>query len=497
MVKRFLSLWLPFFATESMVKRHPELKNKPFVLVTPDHGRMVITGSNTLARSEGIVPGKMLADSRVILPELKDLPDDPISNARLLKSLAEWCLRFSPIVAVAPPDGILLDISGCTHLWGGEQPYMEHIISRLHQGGYHVKAAIANTIGMAWGLSHYGDGAAITRSQEEASALEGLPPAALRIDTVVLSRMEKLGFHRIGQFMSMSKSMLRRRFGDILLIRLGQALGYEPEALKPVIPELPYQERLPCLEAIRTANGIQIALERLLEALCNRLAKEGKGMRTGVLKGYRVDGNVQQISVGTSRASHNPKHLFGLFALKIQTIEPALGIELFVLEAPLVEDSPQPQEVLWKIKGNRTQVAEFLDTIAGKVGMDAIRRYLPQQQHWPERSIKVTRSLDEVPETEWRADKLRPLHLLSRPEPISVMVVLPDHPPFSFTYKGRAYRLVRSEGPERIEQEWWVQNGEPRDYYRVEDEKGARYWLFRSGIYGIGQPEWFLHGFFA
>lgn len=497
MVKRFLSLWLPFFTTESMVKRHPELRDKPFVLVAPERGRMVITGANDHARQEGIVPGKALADARAILPELKDLPDDPVSNAKLLESLGEWCLRFSPVTSVDSPDGILLDISGCAHLWGGEKSYLEHIVDRLRQGGYHAKAAIADTIGMAWGLSHYGNGFTIVESGGQAMAIQQLPPAALRLETAVLSRMEKLGFRLIGQFMSMTKSMLRRRFGDTLLIRLGQALGYEPETLKPIFPELPYQERLPCLEAIRTATGIEIALRKLLEMICDRLSKEGKGMRSGVLKGYRVDGNVQQISIGTSRASHHPEHLFRLFALKIQTIEPALGIELFVLEAPLVEDAPKPQEVLWNTKGNRTQVAELLDIIAGKVGVHAIRRYLPQEHHWPERSIRTTMSLDEAPETEWPADKLRPLHLLSKPEPISVMVALPDYPPLSFTHKERAYRLVRSEGPERIEQEWWIEEGEPRDYYRLEDEKGGRYWLFRSGVYGTGQPEWFLHGFFA
>ncbi|PRD47772.1 Y-family DNA polymerase [Sphingobacterium haloxyli] len=497
MPKRYMCIWLPLLATDSIEKIRPELRSRPLVLSAPQNGRTVVTAANRRARAEGIVPGKVLADAKTILPELEALPDDPPSTAKLLESLAEWCLRFSPVAAVDVPDGIILDISGCAHLWGGERPYLDHIVGRFAKGGYGARVAIADTVGAAWALAHFGTQDAIAESGQESLVLEDLPPAALRLDPAVLARMEKLGFRRIGQFIQMPKSMLRRRFGDALLLRLGQAHGTEPEALEPVVPELPYQERLPCLEPIRTATGIEIALQTLLENLCSRLSKEGRGMRSGILKGYRVDGNIQQIHIGTSRASHNPEHLFGLFALKIPTIEPALGIELFVLEAPLVEEAPKPQEVLWETKGGRTQVAELLDTIAGKVGMDVIHRYLPQQHHWPERSIRATASLDEVPDTEWPVDKLRPLHLLSLPEPISVMVVLPDYPPMLFTHKGRTYKLAKAEGPERIEQEWWITDGRPRDYYRVEDEKGGRYWLFRSGHYGEGEPEWFLHGFFA
>lgn len=497
MPKRYMAIWLPLLATDRIEKGRPELRELALVLSTPQNGRTVVTASNRRARKEGILPGKVLADTKAMLPELQNLPDDPATTARVLESLAEWCLRFSPIASVDAPDGILLDISGCAHLWGGEKPYLDHIVARLAQGGYGTRIAIADTIGTAWAQAHFGTQGTIVESGQQAAILEALPPAALRLETSVLARMEKLGFREIGQFIHMPKSMLRRRFGDALLLRLGQALGTEPETLEPIVPELPYQERLPCLEPIRTRPAIEIALQTLLESLCKRLAKEGRGMRSGVLKGYRVDGNIQQIQIGTSRASHNPEHLFRLFALQIATIEPALGIELFLLEAPFVEEVPKAQEALWETKGGRRQVAELLDTIAGKMGMDAIHRYMPRQHHWPERSIRATSSLDEVPDTDWPADRLRPLHLLSRPEPISVMVVLPDYPPLLFIHKGRTYKLAKAEGPERIEQEWWIADGRPRDYYRVEDENGARYWLFRSGHYGEGDPEWFLHGFFA
>ncbi len=491
-----MCIWLPLLPTESAVRRHVEMQGKPFVLSAPQHGRMTITAANRLALNEGIRPGQVLADARALLPGLLTLPHNPDELAVLLEALADWCLRFSPVVAVAPPDALLLDITGCAHLWGGERAYLNHIVSRFARSGYEARAAIADTIGLAWAQAHFGPQGAIVPSGQEMSALKVLPPAALRLETDILTRLEKLGFEQIGQFAEMPGSVLRRRFGDSLQLRLKQALGREAESLNPVIPKLPYEVHLPCLEPIRTASGIEIALQTLLNNLCKRLSQEGRGVRKSVFKCLRIDGNVQQISIGTNRATHNPEHLFRLFSLEISRIEPALGIEVFSLEAPLVDDVSQSQEAFWETRGGRKQIAELLDIIGGKVGMSAIRRYLPLEHHWPERSIRATNSLDEMPEAAW-PDKPRPLHLLARPEPISVMVVLPDYPPSLFTHKGKVYKLIKSEGPERIETEWWLEEGLPRDYYRVEDEKGARYWIYRLGHYSDGDPQWFLHGFFA
>ncbi len=497
MPKRYLSLWFPFLATDRLARLHPGLKDTAFVLCAPERGRMVARCANRVATREGITRGMVLADARAIYPSLKDFPYDLSSLEKLLASLAEWCLRFTPVAAIDPPDGLLLDISGCPHLWGGEPPYLETIATRLQQGGYEACAAIADTIGTAWAMARYGKAPAIVAPGQQAEALESLPPAALRLEPQILQRMQQLGFRSIGQFRSMPPSPLRRRFGDSLLQRLGQAMGTGPEALQAVRPVQPYQERLPCLDPISTATGIGIALRNLLETLCARMVRERKGMRTALFKGYRVDGKTECIEIGTSSASHNPIHLFRLFELKIPAIEPGLGIELFELEAPLVEDIFIAQEALWDTRGAPNKVAELLDNIAGKVGREVIRCYLPQEHHWPERSVRAIAPFDKQPQVQWPIEKARPLHLLHQPEPIEVMVPLPDYPPILFRHKGRAYRLVKADGPERIEQEWWMEEGQPRDYYRVEDESGARYWLFRLGHYADGAPGWFLHGFFA
>ncbi len=237
-----------------------------------------------------------------------------------------------------------------------------------------------------------------------------------------------------------------------------------------------------------------------MQILCLRLEREGKGLRKAVLKGYRIDGKLEQIAIGTNHATHNINHLFKLFELKIAHIEPALGIELFILEASAVEAISPLQEALWttKVGLDHLGVAELLDRLAGKVGAAAIHRYLPDEHHWPERSIKPASSLQEKPKTHWRSERPRPVKLLPAPEHIEVTAPIPDYPPMVFIYKGIRHTIKKADGPERIEREWWLEDGQHRDYYIVEDEKGQRYWLFRSGHYTDDQVnQWFIHGFFA
>lgn len=297
----------------------------------------------------------------------------------------------------------------------------------------------------------------------------------------------------------MPGAMLRRRFGPLLLERLAQALGQIPEPIQSIQPIEPYQERLPCLEPIRTALGIEIALKKLLEALCLRLLKEGNGLRKAIFKSYRMDGNMQQIEIGTNYPTRNVTHLFKLFELKINTISPGLGIELFMLESPVVELLSLEQETLWNMGqgADHKVIMNLLDRIGVRVGMNAIRQYLPDEHHWPERSVKRAASLLGKNILTWRSDLPRPICLLHPPERIEVTAPIPDYPPMLFRYKGILHKVSKADGPERIEQEWWLQQGLHRDYYVVEDESGARYWLFRLGHYGEGKPEWFIHGFFA
>ncbi|WP_419699074.1 Y-family DNA polymerase [Mucilaginibacter sp. NFX135] len=479
--------------------RRPELKHLPYVLVIPDHGRLIITAVSAEAEKLGIETGMRAADAKAIVPGLEVIDDQPGRNAKLLKALGEWCIRYSPVVAVDGADGLVMNISGCAHLWGGEREYLKEIVSRFKSKGYTVRCAIADTAGAAWAISRYGRVTPVIPAGEQANALLTLPPAALRLEENILQRLRKLGFYQIKSFIGMPRSVLRRRFGESLLLRLGQALGSEDEGIVPLQKPVVYEERLPCLEPIKTKTGIEIAIRRLLEQLCLRLRQDGKGLRTAVFRGYRIDGKLEQVEIGTNRPTHSVGHLFKLLELKIASITPALGIELFTLEAAKVEDVQLTQEALWAGKPglDDQSITEFLDRAAGKVGAGKIHRYLPQQHYWPERAMKNA-AIQEKRLNNWRIDKPRPTQLLPKPEPVEVSAPVPDYPPMLFRYRGGVHHIKKADGPERIEREWWLDEGEHRDYYQVEDEQGQRYWLFRSGHYVGNKPyQWFIHGFFA
>lgn len=499
---RVVSIWLRYFATDWFSLRQPALKQQPFVLRTPSHGRMVVSGINAVAEREGAHTNDVLADVRALIPNLQVADDAPEKLQLALTKLATWCIRFTPFVAIDPPDGIFLDATGCAHLWGSEENYLNDIVKKVTQRGYYVRVAMADTAGAAWAVARYARDAGnylIVPPQQHGRALHMLPPECLRMDAASAALLHKLGLRHVKQLMKIPASALRRRFGPLLLMQLNKALGYELEMLQPVQPIEPYQERLPCLEPIVTSQGIEIALKNLLERLCLRLQREEKGVRKCIFKCLRVDGKIESISIATHSASHHVPHLYHLFEIKIQHIEPALGIELFMLEAPKVESLVPAQSKMWEGSGglHDQRLAELIDRLSNKIDGSRIYRYLPDEHYWPERSVKKTTSLSEVPTTQWRTDVVRPLQLLPTPEPIDVAAPIPDYPPMLFRHKGNVHNIVRADGPERIEQEWWLQQGQHRDYYRVEDEHGNRYWLFRLGHYHDEKFQWFLHGYFA
>lgn len=497
MQKRFVSIWFRYLVTDWFTLREPQLLDSVFVLSAPSHGRMIVTAANALAEAKGIHSGMVLADAKAIIPDLQVRDEQQGLADKLLKRIAEWCIRFTPFAAVDPPDGIILDVTGCSHLWGGDSLYINDIVNRLKARGYYVRAAIADTIAAAWAIARFGCNMIINKG-EQSQAILSLPPAALRLEADTIERLHKLGLRQVRDFIGMPRSALLRRFGNNILKRLNQALGFEEEIIQPVQPIEPYQERLLCLEPIVTAAGIEIALQRLLEALCKRLQKEQKGLRIATLKCYRIDGKIEQIEIATNSASCNIKHLFKLFEIKISSIEPDLGIELFVLQAPKVVPHSPSQQKLWEVMCGLENInlSELIDRLAGKIGSESICRFLPDEHYWPERSVKLSLSLQEQKTTEWRLDNPRPIQLLASPETIEVTAPVPDYPPMNFRYQGKLHKINKADGPERIEQEWWIQEGQHRDYYIVEDEEGCRYWLFRLGHFDEDY-KWFIHGFFA
>lgn len=460
---------------------------------------MIVTSVNAVARRKGIEPGMAFADARAIVPDLQAKDEQPGLSEQLLQRLAEWCVRFTPIVAIDPPDGLLLDATGCPHLWGGEKAYLDDIVRRLATIGYNVRTAIADTAGAAWAVARFGRESMIVESGKHVDALLQLPGEAFRIEKEIAERLHKLGLRRIEQFITIPRHALLRRFGPSLLRQMDKAFGREPESLNPVEPPELFRERLQCLEPIVTAKGIEIALQELLKVLCFRLQQAQLGIRRATFKGYRVDGKIEDIRIGTHRPSYHVSHLFKLFELKLGSIEPALGIELFVLEAGEVEEHKSQQEKMFELAGglNDSSLSELVDRVSARLGGGCVHRYLPAERYWPENSIQSATALHESPASEWRADKPRPLQLLPVPQRIEVAAPIPDYPPMLFRHRGKVHQIIRADGPERIEQEWWIRQGEHRDYYRVEDEEGNRYWLFRSGHYDEHKAQWFLHGYFS
>jgi protein ImuB len=498
MPRRYVAIWFCHLTTDWMSRRHPELKGKPFVLAAPERQRMVVMAASSEAQEKGVNVGMVVADCRAILPTLEVIDYEHGLPERLLNGLAEWCLRYTPVVAIDLPNGLLLDVSGCPHLWGGEKPYLIDLKTKLSAFSYDVRMAMADTVGTAWAVSRYGRVTPLVPQGKNLDALLPLPPAALRLEKDIVEKLEKLGLYQIESFIKLPQSSLSRRFGKKLLLRINQATGFSQEWILGIKPLIPYQERLPSLEPIRGAKGIEMAMHKLLEALCERLTKEGKGLRVAVFRCYRIDNNIQEIQIGTHRPSRNAKNLFKLFEIKIPLIAPGLGIELFILEAPTVEDLTPEQEELWNNTVNDDgEIAELLDRLAVKVGLNVIHRYLPEEAHWPEYSIKEAKSLDEKTVIDFPEDLPRPVRLLAIPELIEVTVQLPDYPPMLFKYQGTLHHVKSADGPERIEQPWWKQKGLFRDYYCVEDENGKRYWVFRLGSYEEVKPKWFVHGFFA
>lgn len=320
MQKRFVSIWFRYLKTDWFSLHDPQLRKLPFVLRAPSHGRMVITSVNAIAEHKCISIGMALTDARALEPDLQVRDDMEDLPQKLLQRLGEWGIRFTPVVSVDLPDGLILDATGCAHLWGGEERYIRDITGKLSDRGYSVSVTMADTIGLAWGQARFGGENRIVTKENHMAVLAELPPEALRIETEIAHRLHQLGLHRIGQFIQMPRSSLLRRFGPSFIHQLNKAIGQEMEIIEALQPPEPYQMRLPCMEPIVTAEGIEIALNRLLEDLCKRLEEEHKGMRVAVFKGYRIDGKIESIEIKTNRPSRSAKHLFKLFNIKLATI---------------------------------------------------------------------------------------------------------------------------------------------------------------------------------
>ncbi|WP_440848023.1 Y-family DNA polymerase [Sphingomonas sp. 22176] len=476
----------------------------PLALVGKVGRREEVVAACLGAQALGIRPGMAATHARALVSDLDFRPAEPEADAALLDRLALLAVRrWSPTAAVTPTDGLWIDLTGCEHLHGGEERFCCRLRQFCRRAGFTVRVAIADTPGAAHALARYGrDDLIRVEPGRTADALAPLPIAALRLSATAQAAARKFGFERIADLLPVARGPLARRLGLPAIERLDQALGAVAEPITPrEDAEVPFVERR-LLEPIGTAEAIEQVMGDLLGDLAQVLRERGLGARSLRLTGLRVDGGEQVVAIGTSRPTREVSHLLRLLKLRIDRVDPGMGIEQFWLVAPHTE--PLDAVDLGAVLAGDTMVRDpsrLVDVIAGRIGPASVFRIAPVESHVPERAVAQV-DPNEQP-GEWPAWE-RPIRLFSRPEPLfNVLALLPDQPPRRFEWRGKRYTIVGGDGPERVHGEWWRRDAETwavRDYYRVEDEEGGRYWVFRRGDGfqdNTGDLSWWIHGVFG
>ncbi|MEI7608705.1 MAG: DNA polymerase Y family protein [Rhodospirillaceae bacterium] len=501
MPRRCLALWLPRFATDLAARRGGG--GRELAVVVQGGRGVVVTAVNRAAELAGARPGMGLAGARALVPGLAAALADPAALAEALERLADWAGRYTPWLALEGEDGLMLDITGCAHLFGGEEGMAENLGARLGRSGLTAAVAIADTPGAARALARFGGGG-IVAPGEQRRALAGLPVAALGLDRDAAAGLARVGLRRIGDLYPMPRRGLAARFGLEVGRRLDRALGAEEEPLSPRRPPAPHSARLAFAEPVSAPEQLHAATVRLLDGLCAGLARAGEGARRLELAAWRGDAGCdrppQRVAVGTSRPTRDAAALLRLLAERLERLDPGPGFEVMALTAPQAEPLHAAQLGFDGTAAGEedAELAGLVDRLVLRLGEAAVRRPLPQASWWPERAVGWGGALDPFSGPDWPADRPRPLRLLARPEAIEVMAPIPDDPPVMFRWRGAVHKVALAEGPERLEAEWWRGVEGLRDYYRVEDGEGRRYWLYRDGVYSPERPPpWFLHGIFG
>jgi protein ImuB len=477
-------------------------------LIRLGQGGVRLVAVDPAAAARGLAPGMGLADARALVPDLIAADAEPERDAQALAALVDWCGRYSPWGAPDGADGIRLDITGAAHLFGGEAAMLADALRRLAGFGLTAAGAIADTPAAAWGWAHFRPtGSDPVLPAGCAGLLDPLPAAALRLGGADIEMLNGLGLSTIGLVRTLPRAPLAARLGAPLLARLDRMLGDLAEPISPFAPVEPFLARLIFAEPISRREDLDALTLQLVERLCRDLTLKGQGARRLALAFYRVDATLQRIEIGTSRPTHAPAHLARLFAPRLETIDPGFGIEAVVLTATETQPLDPVQGDLPSADGlDEVDLAALIDRLRNRLGGTRVLRLTQVESHVPERAeIRVCgaplirlagrgKSCRTAP-----VKSARPIKLLAPPEPIEAMAPVPDDPPLFFRWRRVMHRIAAADGPERIGPEWWAQApGRPRDYYRVEDSEGRRFWLYREGPYG-GEPppRWFLHGFFA
>ena len=475
----------------------------PVVLTVEGTHGPIIHAVTRAGAERGARAGTRLTDARALDPALMAVPADPAGDAALIERLARWAGRWSPLVEVDGTDALRLDVTGVAHLFGGEWELVADVQTKFAVAGLSTRMAMAPTAAAAWALAHYGNAPAVVCGKDAGAKLADLPVAALRLPPEATRTLERLGLKTIGTLAGIERRSLARRFRDAdnPVDALDRALGRKPEPLTPVRADRPPRALLKLEEPATHPEAPSQALERLIPDLVRQLEKRHLGARRISITGFRVDGSIAVASVATAIPSREPKHLRRLIADKAATLDPGFGFDAFALQADWAESLASAQDSLVEEPSGEREVARLVDRLSVKLGPEKVRRPQPRESHLPERASDWRPALEKVDPTALPAAQ-RPQRLLDRPEAIDVIYATPEGMPRRFVWRRAVHDIARVEGPERIAPEWWRERSTARlrDYYRVEDQTGRRYWIYREGLVGDGRgglPAWYMHGLFG
>jgi len=496
--------------------------NHPFALVLKNsRGAAILHALNPAARAAGLRRGQTQADALAMIPGLIRKPADPGADARALTALAVWAERWSPSVSIDPSgdglEGLFLDVTGAAHLFGGEAALLARIRDRLAEAGAPARVAMGPTPGAAWALARWGgrEGHPPIADEETARGLlAALPVEALRIDDRTLAQARRFGLKRIGDLYPMPRAGLARRFRDGagvgLVRRLDQALGFAGEALTPVRPPPKYRAWQAWMEPVGDIEGVEARLTDLAADLAAPLLRDGQGAKILTLTGFRSDGGTTSLSVRMGRPGRDAGIWLRLFReAGLGRLELGFGLDALMLTADAVEAMTALQRALEsEAEAKQAEsLAALIDRLTARLGEDRVLTPEPVDSWIPERAERWRPALGRPLAAPGEADGRRPILLFDPPEPVEAMAELPDGAPLRFTWRRLSRRVTRADGPERLSPEWWRPRPDDRrvrtrDYYRVEDEAGGRYWLFREGLYdreysGVAEeraPSWWMHG---
>jgi protein ImuB len=502
MSRRYLSLWLPEWPLERMrlAARRAGLafppEEAPLALTAIERGVPRLAAVGPAARVLGLVPGMALADARAARPDLLVHQAEPLADAAELAALGLWCARYSPRVMVEGTDGLAIDLTGCSHLFGGERSLMADLDRRLARLGLTRRLAVAGRLAAAWAWARFGSGGLLPA---EPHGLLDLPAAALGLEPELLAALRRLGLRRVGQLAALPRATLLTRFGPALPTRLDRLLGEAQEEFVPLHEPVAFSVRIGWPEPIGRTEDIAAATRHLLVGLAFELERRQLGVRRLALGLHRVDGRVARLAVGTSRPVREPLHLFRLLALELDGVDIGFGVEFMLLEA--LETAPLgAAQADLATEMDAAELDQLVDQLAQRLGAARVVRLQPVDSHLPERAQELAPAGTPLRSRTWLARQPRPLRLLPDPLPVEAMAGVPDGPPLWLHRRRLRERVLAAAGPERILPEWWrPEDGpaRPRDYYRVATSDGA-FWVSRDGRYGDPEPpRWRVQGAFA